>query len=78
MPFVLASTFKVPVSFVFAMKEGLKHYHFFASPGKTYTQGKADIPNMVNDYCFRMEVMIKRYPLQWHNYFPFWEAEKNN
>jgi predicted LPLAT superfamily acyltransferase len=31
-PFILASTFKVPVSFVFALKEGSTHYHFYASP----------------------------------------------
>ena len=30
-PFVLAATFKVPVSFVFAFKETSTHYHFFAS-----------------------------------------------
>ena len=29
-PFVLAATFKVPVSFVFAMKETSLHYHFFS------------------------------------------------
>lgn len=77
-PFVLATTFKVPVTFVFAMKEGLKHFHFYASKPKIYENGKLDIPNILNDYCYRMEVMIKKYPLQWHNYFPFWEAEKEN
>ena len=30
-PFVLAATFKVPVSFVFAFKETDKHYHLYAS-----------------------------------------------
>jgi predicted LPLAT superfamily acyltransferase len=35
-PFVLASTFKVPVSYVFAVKESNLHYHFFASSIKNY------------------------------------------
>ena len=35
-PFLLASTFKVPVSFVFAVKESKLHYHFFASEIKEY------------------------------------------
>lgn len=75
-PFVLATTFQVPVSFVFAVKEGVKHFHFFASKPKTYPRGRAGIPEIVNDYAYRMEVMIKKYPLQWHNYFPYWEEEK--
>ncbi len=77
-PFVLATTFKTPVSFVFALKEGIKHFHFFASKAKIYDKGKQDIPNIVNDYTKEMEKMIKVYPLQWHNYFPFWEEEKSN
>ncbi|HMN31776.1 MAG: lipid A biosynthesis acyltransferase [Chitinophagaceae bacterium] len=75
-PFVLATTFKTPVSFVFALKEGLKHYHFFASRAKIYDKGKQDIPTILNDYTKEIEKMIKVYPLQWHNYFPFWEEEK--
>ena len=36
-PFVLASKFKVPVSYVFAVKESKLHYHFFASEIKDYS-----------------------------------------
>lgn len=75
-PFVLATTFQAPVSFVFAMKEGLKHFHFYASPGKIYPRGRSGIPSILEDYCRKIEVMIKKYPLQWHNYFEFWEEEK--
>ncbi|MBL7767128.1 MAG: lipid A biosynthesis acyltransferase [Chitinophagaceae bacterium] len=77
-PFVLATTFEAPVSFVFAMKEGVKHYHFYASPGKIYPKGKASIPIILADYTKEMEARIKEYPLQWHNYFPFWEEEKTS
>ncbi len=75
-PFVLATTFQAPVSFVFAMKEGLKHYHFYASRGKIYPRGRGSIPEVVDDYTRKIETMIKKYPLQWHNYFEFWEEEK--
>ena len=37
-PFLLASKFKVPVSFVFAVKESNLHYHFFASADKRLYQ----------------------------------------
>ena len=77
-PFVLATTFKVPVTFVFAMKEGVKHFHFFASRAKVYDKGRAQISEIVEDYARKMEVMIKKYPLQWHNYFEFWEDEKSS
>ncbi|HPI54513.1 MAG TPA: lipid A biosynthesis acyltransferase [Chitinophagaceae bacterium] len=77
-PFVLATTFQAPVSFVFAMKEGLKHFHFFASEGKIYPRGKEGIPEILTDYTREMEAMIHRYPLQWHNYFEFWEEEKTH
>ncbi len=35
-PFLLARTFQVPVSFVFAMKDRSFDYHFYASPPKIY------------------------------------------
>lgn len=77
-PFVLATTFQTPVSFVFAVKEGLKHYHFFASRAKIYEKGRKNIPTIVEAYTQQMEKMIRFYPLQWHNYFPFWNEEKEN
>jgi predicted LPLAT superfamily acyltransferase len=76
-PFILAITFKVPVMFVNCMKEGKKHFRFYGTFPKTYKEGKKDLPNIVQDYCACMEEMINKYPLQWHNYFPFWDEEKS-
>lgn len=75
-PFVLATTFKVPVSFVFAMKETRLHYHLFASAAKEYdsSKGRQDImQDMLADFVKEMEVKVKRYPLQWYNYYDFWQ-----
>ena len=74
-PFLLASTFKVPVSFVFAVKESKLHYHFFASKIKDYsTFAKNEvIKEMLNDYAEEMENMVKQYPEQWFNYYNFWK-----
>ena len=76
-PFVLATTFKVPVSFVFAFKESHKHYHLYASPLKTYNTGHKteQMNNMLNDYVQEMQEKIEQYPLQWYNYYNFWEKE---
>lgn len=74
-PFLLASTFKVPVSFVFAVKESKLHYHFFASKIKNYsTFAKNEvIKEMLNDYAEEMENKVKQYPEQWFNYYNFWK-----
>lgn len=73
-PFVLAATFKVPVSFVFAVKESKFHYHFFASKIKEYGAIKKEdlMQQMLSDYAGEMEIKLKKYPLQWFNYYNFW------
>ncbi|MBC7887773.1 MAG: lipid A biosynthesis acyltransferase [Ferruginibacter sp.] len=73
-PFLLAAKFKVPVSFVFAVKESKLHYHFFASEIKDY----GDLPKekvmqqMLNDFAREMDIKVKQYPEQWFNYYDFW------
>lgn len=74
-PFVLAAKFKVPVSFVFAMKESNLHYHFFASEPKEYGHLAKDLvmEYMLKDFVAAMETKVKDYPEQWYNYYNFWK-----
>ncbi len=74
-PFVLAATFKVPVSYVFAFKETYRHYHFFSSAPKYYghLNKKDQLQQMVSDLTGEMEEKIKQYPEQWFNYYDFWK-----
>ena len=73
-PFLLARTFQSPVSFVFAMKDRPFDYHFYASPSKIYSGPKeSSVEEMLQDYCHAMEKTIRKYPLQWYNYYDFWE-----
>ena len=74
-PFLLASKFKVPMSFVFAVKESKLHYHFFASEIKDYSVFSRNevMQEMLNDYAGEMEKKLKQYPEQWFNYYDFWE-----
>ncbi len=80
-PLYLASKRGVPVSFVYTLKEGKTHYHFYATPGKVYPYPariktrKDEIRGMVEDYVRSLEKMVRAYPLQWFNYYPFWEEE---
>jgi len=72
-PFLLARSFRSPVSFVFAMKDRALDYHFYASPSKIYSGDKdSTVELMLNNYCRAMENILKKYPLQWYNYYDFW------
>jgi Predicted acyltransferase len=75
-PFLLAATFKVPVSFVFAVKETKLHYHFFATAIKDYSSfaKEALMQEMLQDFAGEMERKVKQYPEQWFNYYNFWKA----
>ncbi len=76
-PFALASTFKVPVSFVFAFKESATHYHLFGSSGLTppSVDKSTNIDFFLSTFTRQLEVMVKRYPEQWFNYYDFWQSK---
>jgi predicted LPLAT superfamily acyltransferase len=81
-PFYLAMKYGVPASFVFAMKEGSKHYHFYATPPKFYAQQasltKRDdmLKVIIQDYIAAMEQKVREFPYQWFNYYNFWNESK--
>lgn len=80
-PFYMAMKFNVPVSFVFAMKESNKSYHFYATPPVWYRQEgqqqkrDATILKIIREYICELEKTIRRYPEQWFNYYNFWEKD---
>ncbi len=77
-PFQLAAQLQVPVSFVYAMKESSYHYHFYASTPVTFSSGndrqqrQQQALNALHQYVGSLENMIRRFPVQWFNYYPFW------
>ena len=76
-PFYLAAKFKVPVSYVFAMKESKFHYHFFATPSKVYETPSRKINDkilkpLLKDYIAAFENALRKYPKEWFNYYKFW------
>lgn len=81
-PFILAAKFGVPVSIVFAMKETSTHYHFFAGDpievkrARTEEQTEKAVGELMKQYILEVEKMVKRYPEQWFNYYPFWIGQK--
>jgi predicted LPLAT superfamily acyltransferase len=78
-PYYLAAQFNVPFCFVSTMKESNIHYHFYASPpvylkSENKQNMKQEIFNMAEKYAFELEKMVMKYPLQWFNYYNFWNA----
>ena len=71
-PFFIASCLKVPVLFVYVMKESRLHYHLYARVAEV--KGR-DAQALLDAYTENMEQMLKKYPLQWFNYFNFWDEQ---
>lgn len=68
-PFLLASRLKVPVLFVYVMKENKKHYHLYSRQSQSkYKEEKV----ILKEYAENVQWMLNKYPLQWFNYFDFW------
>ncbi|HMG92779.1 MAG TPA: hypothetical protein VK589_22130 [Chryseolinea sp.] len=74
-PFLLSSSFKVPVSVVFAFKESATHYHFYGSTllERSADESKTDfMDRLLSSFTRELEQKVKMYPEQWFNYFNFW------
>jgi len=73
-PFLIASRLKVPVVFVYVMKEPNLHYHLYAREAVVKHR---DEKGLLKAYIESVESMLKKYPLQWFNYFDFWNQLKS-
>ena len=73
-PFLIASRLKVPVVFVYVMKESNLHYHLYAREAIVKHR---DEKALLRAYIESVESMLAKYPLQWFNYFDFWNQLKS-
>ncbi len=74
-PFLLACAFQVARVFCFAMKDRVFGLSFLCQPVLKYipAPGNIRLNEMLRDYCLEMEKTIRKYPLQWYNYYDFWQ-----
>lgn len=70
-PFLIASRLGVPVVYVYVMKEDNLHYHLYARVAQNIKN--RDSQGLLQSYVDNLETMVKKYPLQWFNYFDFWD-----
>ncbi|PKP14696.1 MAG: lipid A biosynthesis acyltransferase, partial [Bacteroidetes bacterium HGW-Bacteroidetes-23] len=61
--------------FVYVMKENNLHYHLYAREAHAKYR---DEKGLLKTYIESVESMLKKYPLQWFNYFDFWDDIKSN
>lgn len=77
--FRLASATRVPLLFTFGFKNKSGVYDFYARPSKVY-EFNTDEPrelqtyNWAKEYVSDVEYFVRRYPMQWFNFYPFWSS----
>ena len=74
-PFYFASRFNTNLFTVFVMKEGPFHYKGYVYQLPVITDSKNANQNAIDTakgYVEIYEKIMKKYPLQWYNFFEFW------
>lgn len=72
-PFHLGSRLNVPVLFVYVMREPKRHYHLYARRVEIKPRNAQDL---LEKYTQNVTEIVKQYPLQWFNFYDFWEDAK--
>lgn len=68
-PFIMAHKFKVPISFVFAVKGKAREYHLSATDGKANFESPEEVAVA---YVQLLEEKVKKYPNQWFNFYDYY------
>jgi len=69
-PFHLATRLDVPVLFVYVMREPKRHYHLYA---RKVAVTRRDASGLLTKYIQSLEEILNQYPLQWFNFYDFWD-----
>jgi predicted LPLAT superfamily acyltransferase len=78
--YVVASIAGAPLMHVFSLREFGGRYRFFGFPPQhpqmpPHHERAAYLKNCATNFARDLETILKRDPLQWYNFFPFWENE---
>lgn len=76
--YVLAAIAGSPLVEVFSLRERGGHYQFYGFPAlrphhPPHHQRDAHLRQCVAQFATNLESVVRRDPLQWYNFFPFWE-----
>jgi predicted LPLAT superfamily acyltransferase len=78
-PFVVAALSGAPLVHTFAVRTKNWHYRLKAFPPEHLAFGRrADraglLQNWIKQFVERLEAVTRQYPLQWYNFYNFWET----
>lgn len=68
-PFIMAYKFKVPITFVYAVKASRFHYDLFATDPIESAGSEEEI---AEKYVRHLESMVRKYPAQWFNFYKYY------
>ena len=77
--FILAAQLEKDMYALFNMKEGSDTYRVFVRPLKVDREGKTSrvvAAELAQEYSRELERMVRRYPLQWFNFYDFWKKDE--
>lgn len=76
--YVLAAMANAPIVTVFNLRERGGHYRFFGFPAQhpkmpPHNERDAYLKNCATEFAKNLETILQRDPLQWYNFYPFWQ-----
>ena len=82
-PFILAGILQCPVLMMFCLKDESSTKHEYKlifeelSPGVHWTRKtrENELTTLINKYAKTLEIYCAQYPLQWFNFFDFWQRD---
>ncbi len=78
-PYAVAALSGAPLIHTFAVRRQVRSYHFYAYPPQHLAFGsRRDRPQQLAQWAAlfvqRLETHLKNHPLQWYNFYDFWEG----
>ncbi|WP_378187671.1 lipid A biosynthesis acyltransferase [Aquimarina sp. W85] len=70
-PFKLAARKKIPILFMYIMKGKGKNYNLYAR-APIFKDTPVRPRHVLKEYVRNLEIMINKYPLQWFNFYDYW------
>ncbi len=71
-PFAIASKLRTPFTMAYAMRGKNRVYHLSATPVEI---AGADPEVLLDNYVKHLEEKLRKYPLQWFNFYDFWSED---
>jgi predicted LPLAT superfamily acyltransferase len=80
-PFILASILDCPVYFLFCLKQGKQYRVIFEHVADSLKfarkERQTQLSAVITLYAQRLEHYCLEYPMQWFNFFDFWQNDQN-